>query len=32
MTHRSLSIVAKGDDIGLAVTTTYEKGKKGIEN
>ena len=32
MTHRSLSIVAKGDDFGLAVTTTYEKGKKGIEN
>jgi hypothetical protein len=32
MTHRSFSIVAKGDDFGLAITTTYEKGKKGIKH
>ena len=32
MTHRSFSIVAKGDDFGFAITTTYEKGKKGIKH
>ena len=32
MTNRSFSIVAKGDDFGLAITTTYEKGKKGIKH
>lgn len=32
MTHRSFSIVSKDDGFGLAITTTYEKGKKGIKH